>query len=156
MKAKQIFKNILFWGALYYTVITALLIVINLLMRGDSAQVVIDPTQFLLVLLFSYIAAGCSRIAAIDTLPRSLGVLISAVGHIGGFFLCLVLPSNTGFTGSVIITLLFAIAYAIVAVTVALVKKRNGTAPQSNATKKKSPSEKRTQEYKSMFGGDKK
>ena len=84
MDIKNFFKNLLFFGSLYYTVITTVLMLIATLLSGDSAAL-IETKRFLLVLLFSFIMGVGSALLRAGIMNRTAASLAHAACYIIGF-----------------------------------------------------------------------
>ena len=154
-----------FIGAAFYTVTTAILLFISIIIDLNKA---LDPHRFLLILLFSFIASSTHVIAEIPTLPSGLSHLIAGAGFIGAAFFCVILPSGSEFTATVIFTAIVSVAYIIVRV-VTTSRKIHTATPSNIPTKqpssdnkkangKKSKKMREEEEYQSIFssGADKK
>lgn len=153
MKLPQAIKKILFWGAIYYTVITVFLSLICVIMN-DEGNVLTKPERFLEVFLFSFIAATASVVYYENILPRTLGIAIHFLGYVGGFFFCLVLPSKSEFSSSVVIMCIYTIVYAILSALIITSRKKKlksdaRTKPQNISPKLKEKPKK--SEYVSQF-----
>ena len=112
MDIKNFFKNLLFFGSLYYTVITTVLMLIATLLSGDSAAL-IETKRFLLVLLFSFIMGVGSALLRAGIMNRTAASLAHAACYIIGFLLFVAL-GGANFSTTVIFTLVFAIIYVAV------------------------------------------
>lgn len=154
-----------FIGAAFYTVTTAILLFISIIIDLDKA---LDPHRFLLILLFSFIASSTHVIAEIRALPSGLSHLIAGAGFIGAAFFCVILPSGSEFTATVIFTAVVSLAYVIVRV-IATSRKNHTAASSESVTKPSASNDKKTtvkkskkmreeEEYQSIFssGTDKK
>lgn len=112
MEIKKFLKNLLFFGSVYYTAITSVLIMIASLLPGDSAPL-IETKRFLLILLFSFIMGLGSAILRANVMNRTAASAVHAACYILGFLLFVAL-SSMDFAVSVIFTLVFAIIYVVV------------------------------------------
>lgn len=169
------FKKIIHLGAVYYTAISAVLLIFSMMLDNGSA--ILAPERFLALLIYSFVMSiGTSLLAS--TLQKPLGRLLHAICYIGGFFCCVILPYSKGFTFAAIAVLLFSAAYILVCLLKALIQRKKGahtaaTAksnsgkstssgkaldinPNSGIDKRKKSKETRPQtEYKSLFSNDK-
>lgn len=112
MNIKNFLKNLLFFGSVYYTVITTVLMLIASLLPGDSAPL-IETKRFLLILLFSFIMGLGSAILRANVMNRTAASLTHAACYVLGFLL-LVALGDANFSTIVIFTLVFAIIYVAV------------------------------------------
>jgi len=112
MDIKKFFKNLLFFGSVYYTVITTVLILIASLLPGDSAPL-IETKRFLLILLFSFMMGIGSALLRANVMNRTAASLTHAACYVLGFLLFVAL-GGANFSTTVIFTLVFAIIYVTV------------------------------------------
>lgn len=112
MKLKEALAKTVYRGALYYTLITAVMSALGILLSEDASVDILRPARFLLVLLFSYIAASVSVLRQSRRFSATASLIIHFLGFTLGFYLCLVLPSNLSFSPSFIIMVIFVILYA--------------------------------------------
>ena len=103
MKLKEAVTKTVYRGALYYTLITAVMSALGILLSEDASVDILRPARFLLVLLFSYIAASVSVLRQSRRFSATASLIIHFLGFTLGFYLCLVLPSNLSFSPSFII-----------------------------------------------------
>lgn len=177
MNKKEFAKSILTTGAIIYTAISAAVLIISALLMGDSNSVTESGGQFLnisthlFILVFSFFASATTSICKLDKIPESAKVFIHAFGYIGGFFFFLVLPLKRGFSGSIKLTLAFAIGYIIIKTLISIITydekggkekaqkdaksnsgKKNSTKPAPAQKKPQKPSKKmKDEEYTSLF-----
>jgi hypothetical protein len=118
MDIKKLFKDILFFGSLYYTAITTVLIVIASLL-SESEATLIDTKRFLLTLLFSFIMGIGSAVLRADAINHAAARATHAACYILGFLLFIAL-GGANFSASVIGTLVFAIVYIAVTLIIKL------------------------------------
>lgn len=186
MNTKEFIKKLLVTGALIYTGISACALIVSALVMGDSESVTQSSGQFinitthLFMLVFAYFASLGICISKLDSVPSSAKPFIEGFGYIGGFFFFLVLPLKRGFTGSVMLTVSFAIIYIIVRVLISIIaydehqgrvkpvhdkkKKNSGSGkpaaaekpiqkskPNSEKVKAQKPKKMKDEEYTSLF-----
>lgn len=127
MNTKEFIKKLLVTGALIYTGISACALILSALVMGDSESVTQSSGQFinitthLFMLVFAYFASLSICISKLDSIPSSAKPFIEGFGYIGGFFFFLVLPLKRGFTGSIMLTISFAVVYIIVKVLISII-----------------------------------
>ena len=127
MNTKEFIKKLLVTGAVIYTAISACALIISALVMGDSESVTetggqfINITTHLFMLVFAYFSSLSICISKLDSVPSSAKAFIEGFGFIGGFFFFLVLPLKRGFTGSVMLTVSFAIVYIIVKTLISII-----------------------------------
>lgn len=159
-------KRIINLGAVYYTAISAVFLIFARLF-GDS-NTGLDPTKFLFILLFSFVMSTGTAIKEGGVMGNVAGGVCHAVCYIGGFFFCIILPYQKGFTFAVVSTVIFAVLYIVARlIKSSVVRHSSEKNPKSKAkTVKKTniKSEKHTKkskdapehtEYKSLFSDDK-
>ena len=156
------FKRIINLGAVYYTVISGLFLLFAKMLGDENTG--LDPTKFLFILLFSFIMSTGTAIKESDVMGRVAKGICHAICYIGGFFFCIILPYNKGFSISVIATVIFAVFYATACLVKSFIIKRKGekkvntktknTQKSANIKKAKKSPEAQT-EYKSMFSDNK-
>lgn len=153
MQIKKFLKDLLFFGSIYYTVITTVLILIASLLPGNS-EALIETKRFLLILLFSFIMGIGSAILRANVMNRTAASLTHAACYILGFLLFVAL-SNAGFTTSVIFTLAFSVIYTAITVIARAVLKigtANVKLPSQNASNvKNGKSKKQKNTYTNQF-----
>ncbi len=155
MDIKKFLKDLLFFGSVYYTVITTVLMLIASLLPGDSAPL-IETKRFLLVLLFSFIMGLGSAILRANVMNRTAASLTHAACYVLGFLIFVVL-GDANFSTTVIFTLVFAIIYVAVTliarnllkIGVSNEKKLSKNTASPKASPKKSKKEKST--YTNQF-----
>ena len=127
MNKKEFAKSTLYTGAMIYTAISAAVLIISALLMGDSNAVTesggkfINISTHLFILVFAFFASIASNICKIEKIPESAKIFIHAFGYIGGFLFFLVLPLKRGFSGSVKLTVIFAIAYIVVKTLISII-----------------------------------
>ncbi len=160
------FKRIINLGAVYYAAISAIFLVFAKLF-GD-VNTGLDPAKFLFILLFSFVMSTGTAIKESDVMSKAAKGACHAICYIGGFFFCIILPYQKGFSFSVISTVIFAVLYIVASLIKSSVVRRNSeknvkskakTSPKTNnkpekITKKSKNSAEQT-EYKSLFSDDK-
>ncbi len=132
MEIKKFLKDLLFFGSVYYTAITSVLIMIASLLPGDSAPL-IETKRFLLILLFSFIMGLGSAILRANVMNRTAASAVHAACYILGFLLFVAL-GNANFPTTVIFTLVFAIIYVVVTL-IARKLLKIGVSNEKNASK---------------------
>ena len=153
MNKKEFAKSTLISGAIIYTAISAAVLIISALLMGDSDSVTeaggkfINVSTHLFILVFSFFASIASNVCKLEKIPASAKVFIHAFGYIGGFFFFLVLPLKRGFSGSIKLTVAFAIGYIIVKTLISIItydekggKEKMQKAAKASANKSKSSS----------------
>ncbi|MBE6684652.1 MAG: hypothetical protein E7592_03255 [Ruminococcaceae bacterium] len=146
MKTNKFFKDLLFFGSVYYTLITSVLIMIATLVQNGSATL-IDTKRFLLILLFSFIMGLGSAILRANVINRTAASAVHAVCYILGFLLFVAL-SSANFAMSVIFTLVFAIIYVAVTLIarcllkIGVTNEKKPNAPAAKIQKNKNKKEK--------------
>jgi uncharacterized protein YacL len=159
MNINKPLKFFLCCGALYYTAISTLIMIINAALLSQDSTKVIVPEQFLYLLLFCYMMSLGSTLRRIDAIPRGLGWVLNAICYVVGFLVFL-LCSKMSFTSALILDAAFLIIYAIVAISVSFIQRRSkaskstviASARQSSTPKtKKSNKSKDNESYTSMF-----
>ena len=148
MEIKKLLKNLLFFGSVYYTAITTVLILIATLLPDGSAAL-IETKRFLLILLFSFIMALGSAILRAGIMNRTAASLTHAACYILGFLLFVALGGE-GFSTVVIFTLVFAIFYVAVTLIARCLLKIGTDAPKKPSTQK-SESSKKNKKAKSTY-----
>lgn len=176
MKTKETLKRFFLTGAVLYTIMSACILIISALNMGDSSAVsdtsahYLNVSTHLFLLLFAYFASLGVCLAKSDIIPKSARIFIEAFGFIGGFFFFFVLPMKRGFSGSVMLTIGFAVAYVIIRTLICIIlydekegPKKAAEAAAKNASEKQmkaqnaSAKSKKTQkkmkdeEYVSLF-----
>ena len=145
MNTKEFIKKLLVTGALIFTAISACSLIISALIMGDSESVTESGGQFinikthLFMLVFGYFASLAICISKLESIPSPARPFIEGFGYIGGFFFFLVLPLKRGFTGSIMLTVSFAIIYIIVKVLISIIaydENQGRTKPTHNKKKK--------------------
>ncbi len=155
MELKRLFKYFVFRGAVYYTMLSAFIMIVNSLLSSGTSQKVIVTSQFWYILLFSYIMALGAALRKISSISKAIGWLLHAICYIGGFFLFVMLCA-VPFAVSCVLTAVFAVFYAVFAFVIA---KSERVSAQRNANekstihkgKKNKVSKKNQETYKSMF-----
>ena len=133
MNTKKLLKYFAVCGALYYTALSAIIMIINVALLAQDSTKVIVPQQFLYLLLFCYVMSLGSSLRQIDSISKTLGWVLNAACYVPGFFiflLCLDMPPSS----SLILSAVFIPIYAAGAVVTALMERRN--ARQKNTDKK--------------------
>lgn len=155
-------KRIINLGAVYYTVTSGIFLLFAQLFGDENTG--LDPSRFLLLLLFAFIMSTGTAIKESNLMGKVAGLCCHAVFYIGGFFFCVILPYHKGFSFAVISTLIFAALYAIACITKSFVSNRRieKKAPTKAAVSLKSKNSKKPKkqtqaqtEYKSLFSDDK-
>jgi hypothetical protein len=123
MNAKNAIKNFLFFGSLYYTAITAVILFIAITLSHTDTVKVVEANNFFKIMLFSFTMALGSAIFRIDTLPRVWARTIHAACYIIGFLIFVAL-CGANFALSAISTAVFGLLYVITALIVGSVKRK--------------------------------
>ena len=138
-------------GALYFTCISAPLLIISLAVESDK---ILSPDRFLLILLFSFLAAFGTAVKEHKDVGAGLGYTVHALCYLGGFLGLVLLPAGLKFTGTVIIFVIYLVLYATVCLVRASKKRGSNGAPEKveKAQKPEKPKkQKNTQQYTSLF-----
>lgn len=153
LKGFIMLKKIINLGAIYYTAISAVLLIFGLVF-GEAGAVLLTPSRFITILLFSFVMSVGSYFKYGNIVNKTAGGIIHAVCYIGGFFFCVLLPSNSKFSFVVIAIVLFSIGYIAVCTVKASLSKKKGSSQKSQKKKKeisKKENKSSDTEYKSMF-----
>lgn len=156
MEFKKLCKYFVCCGAVYYTMLSAFIMIVNsLLSSGDASQKVIITSQFWYILIFSYIMALGAALRRASSISKTIGWLLNAICYIGGFFIFIMLCA-VPFAASCVFTAVFAVFYAVFAIVIAKSEKgsaqRNSNERSTTHKGKKNKMSKKNQEtYKSMF-----
>ena len=155
MDVKKLLKYFVCCGTIYYTVISTVIMIINIALLSTDTTKVIVPEQFLFLLMFSGFMALGSTLRRIATVKSYIGWILNAVCYVLGFFifaLCCGMPPIS----SLLLTAAFSVIYAAVAITIGLIekrcKKKSGDVYAVKSSKKnKTTSKKKEETYTSMF-----
>lgn len=151
MELKKALKNLLFFGSAYYTVITAVLLIVASSMSDGQAVRLIEVDQFLKILLFSFIMSVGSTLYRADLIPRVAAACLHAVCYIGGWALFIAICGGN-FSVTAISTAVFAVLYAAITFVCRKICKRSKKAPaQSPKTPERKPTSKAKNDYSSQF-----
>jgi peptidoglycan/LPS O-acetylase OafA/YrhL len=145
---KNFFKDLLFFGSVYYTAISVLILLVTSGMNETQAVRIIETAQFFKILLFSFLMALGSAILRVRKISRVTARIIHAACYIGGFLLFYVLAfaSNAGGSGSrfastAIVTAIFAALYVAAVIISSAIKRKKGGA---TSVAQKAPAEKKS------------
>lgn len=150
-------KKIINLGAIYYTCISAVLLVFSWIFGRDTA--ILDPVRFLTLLLFSFVMSTGSAIYESDLMGKVARGTCHAICYIGGFFFCVLIPYGKGFVVNVIALIIFSVIYVSVRVIKSVAVNRHSSKKHYNSqakkdSKKSQSSLKKEDEYKSLFSGN--
>lgn len=149
MELKKTIKDFISLGAICYTALSTVIIIIAMALSSDNASKLLSPKQFLFLLLFCYLMSLGTAIKKITAMPKVAAYAAHAVCYVGGFALFLIL-CGVKFVPVVIASLIFAIIYATVSVIQGLSDKRKYTAgSQKNAVIKNTAASAKTKRKKS-------
>lgn len=148
MKIKKLLMDLLFFGSIYYTVITAALILIATLLMNNS-EALIETKRFLLILLFSFIMGIGSAILRAGIMNRTAASLTHAACYVLGFLIFVSLVS-ADFTTSVIFTLVFAVIYIVITL-IARCLLKIGVTDEKTASKSAAPNKTNRKKEKSTY-----
>lgn len=159
MDLKKLFKGFISLGAIYYTALSTVIILIATALSAENASKLLSPKQFLFLLLFCYLMSLGSAIKIGGGLPGAVAYTVHAVCYILGFVLFLTL-CGVKFVPIAIASLIFVILYTAVAVIKGIAEKKHGaptasakldkaTAATCKKAKRKKP--KKSVEYVSQF-----
>ena len=151
MKVSKPIKDFLFFGSVYYTVITVAIIAIASFMSESDSAKLVETSQFLKILLFSFVMSLGSTLLRLEPIPKTVGILIHATCYIIGFLVFAVL-CGAGFSVTAILTAVFALLYLIFTVAVRIILKKAKNSSSSLPTAEK-PVKKRLkkEKYTSQF-----
>jgi hypothetical protein len=156
MDIKKWFRYFAACGAIYYTVLSAIIMIINVALLAQDSTRVIVPEQFLYLLMFCYIMSLGSSLRRIDTISKALGWVLNASCYVLGFFIFL-LCLKMSLPSALILVVAFIPIYAIAAVSVALYERRGASVKKTKPVhkgavkSKKSNKRKDNETYTSMF-----
>jgi hypothetical protein len=138
MNMKKALTNFICFGSVFYTAITAVILIIATSLAEEEAVRLVEIPQFLKILLFSFILSLGSTLIRIDAIPRVAAVCAHAgcynIGWLTFMALC-----GASFTMIAISTLAFAIIYTIVTILIRKVGKKAAarqTSKEINAPQK--------------------
>ena len=123
MEFKKLIKYFFLCGSAYFTVLCSSLLVILALLTGESTNIGVEPSKFLLLLAFCFTMALGSTVRRVPALSGSIGWIINAALYLGG---CLAFLLISGFKleTAMIITAAFACFYAPIAILIAFKDKK--------------------------------
>ena len=160
MKKNGLWRYFFSCGAIIYTVGSALILIISLLLSENAAASILAPKPFLFYLGFAYIISLGNTVFKIEKISAPIRRLIHTVLYVLGFF-SFVLLCGMKFAYCAIVTAIFGIIYAIAVFVTVLIKGSVGrlsSAPSGIAEKDSRVGEKKQQkktavkeEYKSRF-----
>ncbi len=161
MKNNSLIKYFFSCGAIIYTVGSALILIISLLLSEGASASILAPKPFLFYLGFAYVISLGNTLFRVERISSPIRRLIHALTYILGVF-AFVLLCGMKFAYCAIVAAIFGIIYAAVTFVVALIKGRVGRlsiAPSTNSVKPSVESEKKQskkkvqvkEEYKSRF-----
>ena len=119
MNKLRILKNWLTDGCIYYTVISAVFLIISLLMGNDASKTVLRESSFLLMLPCGLVISMGTQIARTEAIARWARILCHYLFTVLALFLFIWLPSDSiatpmaGFLMLVMLTVIYWVAYAI-------------------------------------------
>ena len=156
MKILKSLKDFIFYGCTYFTAIATVMLLFSLAETNKALL----PDRFLLFLMLSFIFALGSTLLRIEAIPHILAVCLHAAIYNCGFLVFLAV-SGMGFSKSIIGTLIFAVVYTVITVTVRLIeksikrtssaKKENHASKSKNISDKLVKKEEKNNEYKNLF-----
>ena len=127
MEIKKLIKKALNLSCIYFTIITACYILILQLANISDGDAAVEATRVLLYFLASVLISVAHTIYSIKKLHMAARVIIHYLICVFAFYTCFLLPVNMRasfmFTGTVIFTVVYAIAMGIVALFRARLKK---------------------------------
>ncbi|MBQ8408334.1 MAG: hypothetical protein IJY39_05660 [Clostridia bacterium] len=152
MDIKKAFKNFIFFGSVYYTVITAVILIIASAMAEEDAIKLIEIDRFLKVLLFSFIMSLGSTLIRIEEVGHVAAVCLHAACYIVGWLIFIILCGGS-FAISAISTAVFAVVYVLVSVTIRLITGKKGKKAAVAPSKKQAskPVKEKRGGYSSQF-----
>lgn len=160
MKKNGLWRYFFSCGAIIYTVGSALILIISLLLSERAAASILAPKPFLFYLGFAYIISIGNTLFKIESISAPVRRLIHAVCYILGLF-AFVLLCGMKFAYCAIVAAIFGIIYAIALFVAALIKGNVGrlSPVPSRPSEKASPTSAKKQpkktavkeEYKSRF-----
>ncbi len=148
-------KKIINLGAVYYTVISTVLLLFSWIFGETSA--ILAPERFLSLLLFSFVMSVGSAVKETSFFGKTGSGVTHAICYIGGFLFCVLIPYGAKFSLAVIGLALFSAGYVIVLITKsALNKKRTNKRPSKAKPEKKTKTKpEQNTEYKNLFSDNK-
>ena len=158
MNLKKAIKDLFTLCAVYYTVLSVLIIVIGIILSEDSASKILVPKQFLYLLFFSFVMSLGSALKKITAYPTAIAYSLHAVCYVFGFMAFLIL-CGMKFVPVIIATSVFAVLYTAEQLISKIIGKRSGKAhalrkEKSDSMKTKTKANKRSVEYVSQFSSN--
>lgn len=160
MKKNGLIKYFFSCGAIIYTVGSALILIISLLVSESKSVTLLAPKPFLFYLGFSYVISLGNTVFKIENIFSPIRRLIHALAYILGAF-ALVLLCGMKFAYCAIVAAIVGIFYAITVFFIALINGRVGRLSPSAAStakpdkkadnNKKQKNAPQKEEYKSRF-----
>ena len=127
MEIQKLIKKALNLSCIYFTIITTCYILILQLANISDGDAAVEATRVLLYFLASVLISVAHTIYSIKKLHMAARVIIHYLICVFAFYTCFLLPVNMRasfmFTGTVIFTVVYAIAMGIVALFRARLKK---------------------------------
>lgn len=160
MKNNGLLRYFFSCGAIIYTLGSALILIISLLLSEGASASILAPKSFLFFLCFAYMISLGNTLFKIERISAPIRRLIHAVCYILGLF-AFVLLCGMKFAYCAIVTAIFGIIYAIAIFVTALIRGNIGrlsAAPRKAVEKPSRVSEKKQtkktqvkEEYKNRF-----
>ena len=143
MKNKPLLNFFIARGAILYTCFSGIYFIISIFAKNSK---LLEPRQFLSLLLFSYILSAGSTIYRFENISRTAKRCWHAVFFTGGFVIFLAL-CQVILKSILISTIVYIIVYTIFAIIAEIKYSRCASA----SAKKDVPAKKSKQEYQSIF-----
>ena len=159
MKKNSLIKYFFSCGAIIYTIGSALILIISLLVSESDAITLLAPKPILFYLGFSYVVSLGNTVFKIEKISSPIRRLIHALSYILGVF-ALVLICGMNFAYFAIVAALVGVFYSITVLIIALINGRIGRLSQAtsatkiekgNGNDKKQKNAPKKEEYKSRF-----
>lgn len=121
---KNFTKRIIIWTSIYFTVLTFIFALINLLLYGGSENGgLLSSARTLFFFVFSLVFAASNELLRTPA-HRSLSVALHALLTGTGFYLFMILPAEIKGTPAFLGILLYYVIYAVIATAVLIVISR--------------------------------
>ena len=151
MNIGKFLKNFVFFGSVFYTVISTGFIFIASLLSESQSAMILETDRFMCILLFSFIMSLGSTILRVDEINRVAAVCLHAACYILGFLVFMLL-SGTKFAPAIIATAIFAVVYIVSTIICRLISRIGKKAPEApKIIPENKQISKPDKEYKSQF-----
>lgn len=126
MDVNKALKYFVSCGAIIYTAMTFVIIIVNYLFSHSESQKVIVVENFIYLLIFAYILSLGNTLRKNLPISKALRWVIHAVCYLTGFLIFVILCGMTS-SSALILTATFAVLYAIGAFIVAICERKRST-----------------------------